>query len=259
MSDIQKLLDIMKRLRDPDDGCSWDVQQDFASIAPYTIEEAYEVADAIARSDLEALRDELGDLLLQVVFHARMAEEGGHFDFQDVADGISDKLLRRHPQLFGDERQRLTGVKDGSWERIKAQERAGSGDFSALAGVAKAMPALTRAQKLGKRAAHVGFDWPDREGVRAKIFEELQELEDATGTRRAARIEEELGDLLFAVVNLARHLDVDAETALAAANIKFEQRFREMERALKSSGNAMEKCSLESLEKAWRAAKKRLS
>ncbi len=259
MSNIEKVLEIMKRLRDPNDGCPWDVQQDFASIAPYTVEEAYEVADAIARSDLEALRDELGDLLLQVVFHARMAEEGGHFDFHDVAEGISDKLVRRHPHVFGDDEQRLAGAQDGSWDRIKAKERAESGDASALAGVAKALPALKRAQKLGRRAAHVGFDWPDREGVRAKIFEELQELEDATGTRRPARIEEELGDLLFAVVNLARHLDIDAETALAAANIKFEQRFRNMERALRSSGTAMDKCSLESLEKEWRAAKKRLT
>ena len=259
MSSIEKLLEIMKRLRDPDDGCPWDVQQDFASIAPYTIEEAYEVADAIARSDLEALRDELGDLLLQVVFHARIAEEGGYFDFHDVADGISDKMVRRHPHVFGDDDQRLAGAQDGSWERIKAKERAQAGDLSVLAGVAKAMPALKRAQKLGKRAAHVGFDWPDREGVRAKIFEELQELEDAMGTRRAARIEEEFGDLLFAVVNLARHLDVDAETALAAANIKFEQRFRDMEQAIRSSGATMAKCSLESLEKEWRAAKKRLS
>ncbi len=259
MSSIEKLLEIMKRLRDPDDGCPWDVQQDFASIAPYTVEEAYEVADAIARSDLEALRDELGDLLLQVVFHARMAEEGGHFDFHDVADRISDKMVRRHPHVFGNDDQRLAGAQDGSWERIKAKERAASGDLSALAGVAKALPALKRAQKLGKRAAHVGFDWSDLEGVRAKILEELQELEDAKGTRSDARIKEELGDLLFAVVNLARHLDVDAETALAAANIKFEQRFREMEQAIRSSGAAMAKCSLESLEKEWRAAKKRLS
>ncbi len=259
MASIEKLLEVMKQLRDPDDGCPWDVQQDFASIAPYTVEEAYEVADAIARSDMEALRDELGDLLLQVVFHSRMAEEGGHFDFHDVADGISDKLVRRHPHVFGDDDQRLAGAQDGSWERIKAQERAEAGDRSVLAGVAKAMPALKRAQKLGKRAAHVGFDWPDREGVRTKIFEELQELEDAMGTRKVARIEEELGDLLFAVVNLARHLDVDAETALTAANIKFEQRFRDMEQAIRSSGATMAKCSLGSLEKEWRAAKKRLS
>ncbi len=259
MSDIKKLLYIMERLRDPDGGCPWDAQQDFASIAPYTIEEAYEVADAIARSDFESLRDELGDLLLQVVFHARMAEEGGHFDFHGVVDGISDKLVRRHPHVFGDDDQRMAGAQDGSWERIKAKERTQSGDSSALAGIAKAMPALTRAQKLGKRAAHVGFDWPDRDGVRAKIFEELQELKDATGTQRPVRIEEELGDLLFAVVNLARHLDVDAETALAVANIKFERRFRDMEQAFRSSGAAMQDSSLELLESEWRAAKKRLS
>jgi len=202
MSSIDKLLEVMKQLRDPQHGCSWDQKQDFSSIAPYTIEEAYEVADAIEREDFPALKDELGDLLFQVVFHARMAEEAGHFDFDDVAGVISDKMLRRHPHVFGDEEQRAAGSVAGSWERIKAEERAAQDDSSALAGVAKALPALKRAQKLGKRAGRVGFDWPDRKGVRAKITEELHELEAAVGTRNEADIEEEFGDLLFAVVNL---------------------------------------------------------
>ena len=249
----------MKRLRDPVNGCAWDVRQDFASIAPYTIEEAYEVADAIAREDLEGLHDELGDLLLQVVFHARMAEECGIFDFDDVAGGIVEKLVRRHPHVFGDEAERAAGMQRGRWERIKATERAARGDDSALAGVARALPALKRAQKLGKRAAAVGFDWRDRKGVRDKIREELDELADAFGTREDARIEEELGDLLFAIVNLARHLDVDPEHALAGANDKFERRFREMERAVEADGRALETESFESLDREWRAAKQRLS
>jgi len=240
MSSIDKLLEVMKQLRDPQHGCSWDQKQDFSSIAPYTIEEAYEVADAIEREDFPALKDELGDLLFQVVFHARMAEEAGHFDFDDVAGVISDKMLRRHPHVFGDEEQRAAGSVAGSWERIKAEERAAQDDSSALAGVAKALPALKRAQKLGKRAGRVGFDWPDRKGVRAKITEELHELEAAVGTRNEADIEEEFGDLLFAVVNLARHLDVDPEKALTSANYKFERRFRDMD------------------DKEWRAAKKRV-
>jgi len=258
MSSIDKLLEVMKQLRDPQHGCSWDQKQDFSSIAPYTIEEAYEVADAIEREDFPALKDELGDLLFQVVFHARMAEEAGHFDFDDVAGVISDKMLRRHPHVFGDEEQRAAGPVVGSWERIKAEERAAQDDSSALAGVAKALPALKRAQKLGKRAGRVGFDWPDRKGVRAKINEELHELEVAVGTRNEADIEEEFGDLLFAVVNLARHLDVDPEKALTSANYKFERRFRDMEDAVVSRGKSLREYSLESLDKEWRAAKKRV-
>jgi len=258
MSSIDKLLEVMKQLRDPQHGCSWDQKQDFSSIAPYTIEEAYEVADAIEREDFSALKDELGDLLFQVVFHARMAEEAGHFDFDDVAGVISDKMLRRHPHVFGDEEQRAAGPVTGSWERIKAEERAAQDDSSALAGVAKALPALKRAQKLGKRAGRVGFDWPDRKGVRAKITEELHELEAAVGTRNEADIEEEFGDLLFAVVNLARHLDVDPEKALTSANYKFERRFRDMEDAVVSRGKSLREYSLESLDKEWRAAKKRV-
>ncbi|HSM29345.1 MAG TPA: nucleoside triphosphate pyrophosphohydrolase [Woeseiaceae bacterium] len=259
MSDIDKLLEIMARLRDPDTGCPWDLEQDFSTIAPYTIEEAYEVADAIAREDMPALRDELGDLLFQVVFYARMASETGAFEFSDIVGAICDKMLRRHPHVFGSDAERAAGPAEGSWERIKAEERGGGGDEGALAGVAKSLPALKRAQKLGKRAAGVGFDWPDRRGVREKIAEELEELEDAVGTRDPARVEEEFGDLLFAVVNLARHLDVDAENALTGANRKFERRFAEMEKAIRDSGGRFRDHNLESLDREWRAAKRRLS
>ena len=259
MSDIKKLLEIMDRLRDPDSGCPWDLEQDFSTIAPYTIEEAYEVADAIAREDMAALCDELGDLLFQVVFFARMASERGAFEFSDIVDAICDKLLRRHPHVFGSEAERAAGPAEGSWERIKAAERGESGDKGALAGVARSLPALRRAQKLGKRAAGVGFDWPDRRGVRDKIVEELDELEDAVGTRDPAKVDEEFGDLLFATVNLARHLDVDAEEALVRANRKFERRFAEMEQAISDAGERFRDHNLESLDREWRAAKRRLS
>mgnify|MGYP001821199700 CR=1 FL=1 len=257
MSSIEKLLEVMAQLRDPENGCPWDVQQDFSTIAPYTIEEAYEVADAIEREDYPGLRDELGDLLLQVVFHARMAEEAGHFDFEGVAKTIADKMLRRHPHVFGTDAERAAGAQDGSWERIKSAERANHSDLSAVAGVAKALPALKRAQKLGKRAAHVGFDWPDRSGVHAKIREELDELEEAIEQQSQDEVEEELGDMLFAMVNLARHLDIDPEKALAAANNKFERRFREMELAITDAGKDLTGESLESLEQEWQAAKRR--
>ncbi len=258
MSSIDKLLEVMASLRDPETGCPWDLEQDFASIAPYTVEEAYEVADAIAREDFQALRDELGDLLFQVVFHAQMANEAGFFDFDDVAGTISDKMLRRHPHVFGTEEERAAGAQAGSWERIKAEERAARDDTSALAGIAKALPALKRAQKLGKRASLVGFDWPDRAGVRAKIQEELEELEAAVDTRNQAAVEEEFGDLLFAVVNLARHLAVDPEKVLAAANFKFERRFRDMEQAIAADNREFAEQSLEALEQEWRAAKERM-
>jgi ATP diphosphatase len=258
MSSIDKLLEVMARLRDPEHGCPWDQQQDFASIAPYTVEEAYEVADAITREDFGALRDELGDLLFQVVFHARMAQEAGLFDFDDVAGTITDKMLRRHPHVFGSDEERAAGAQDGSWERIKAEERAEKADYSALTGVAKALPSLKRAQKLGKRASMVGFDWPDRHGPREKIHEELDELEAAVGTRSQPSIEEEFGDLLFAAVNLARHLGVDPEKALTGANYKFERRFRDMEQAITGAGKQLRDLSLESLEMEWRAAKKRV-
>jgi MazG family protein len=258
MKGITKLLEVMERLRDPKDGCPWDQKQDFSTIAPYTIEEAYEVADAIARGDLAGLKDELGDLLFQVVFHAQMAKEGEYFDFHDVAAGITDKMVRRHPHIFGDAEQRAAGPQEGSWEAIKAEERGQKSDKSALAGVATALPALKRAQKLGKRASSVNFDWPDRQGVREKIQEELDELEEAVGTRIKKDIEAELGDLLFAVVNLARHLDIDPENALTVANHKFERRFRDMERAISAAGEVLPGQSLETLDKEWRAAKKRV-
>ena len=221
---IDRLVAIMARLRDPERGCEWDIVQTFATIAPYTIEEAYEVADAIERADMADLKDELGDLLLQVVFHARMAEEAGDFALQDVIDSISDKMERRHPHIFGD-------MPEGGhhlWEQIKAAERGAKGAESALDGVAIGLPALLRAEKLQKRAARTGFDWPDANGPRAKIDEEIAEVEAAT---TPAEIEEEVGDLLFAVVNWARKLGIDPEAALRAANGKFERRFKAMEAA----------------------------
>lgn len=220
-ADITPLQQIMARLRDPEAGCAWDVQQDFATIVPYTIEEAYEVADAIEREDMAALKDELGDLLLQVVFHSRMAEEAGVFSLSDVITAICDKMVRRHPHVFGD------AQASPGWDQIKAAERAEtSDDGSALAGVASALPALLRAEKLQKRAARVGFDWENVEDVRSKLLEEIDELSEATAPDHVA---EEVGDMLFAAVNLARYHKVDAEAALRAANLKFERRFRMME------------------------------
>lgn len=258
MKSIEKLLEIMRALRDPDTGCPWDAAQDFSTIAPYTIEEAYEVADAIEREDFDELRSELGDLLFQVVFYAQMASEKGYFDFEDVAQGISDKLTRRHPHVFGSAEERSVGQIDGGWEEIKEQERADADDKSALAGVAKALPALKRAQKLGKRAARVGFDWPDRVGVSEKIHEELEELDAAVGSRDTGRIEDELGDVLFAVVNLARHVDVDPEKALSGSSLKFEQRFRAMEADLEAAGIDIRKLTLEELDLHWRKAKQKV-
>ncbi|MFL6734019.1 MAG: nucleoside triphosphate pyrophosphohydrolase [Sphingomicrobium sp.] len=231
----------MRRLRDPASGCEWDTIQTFETIAPYTIEEAYEVADAIARDDMDALADELGDLQLQVVFHAQMAEEAGHFRLDDVIAGICDKLERRHPHIFGD------AANSPGWEEIKAAERRDHQDQSALAGVALALPALERAAKLQKRAARTGFDWPDADGPRSKISEELAELdaEQAHGPQ-----EEELGDLLFAVVNFARHLKIDPEEALRKANRKFERRFRAIEQEPGFSN-----LSLEQMEALWVRAK----
>ncbi len=248
----------MEQLRDPHTGCPWDVEQDFASIAPYTIEEAYEVADAIARDNLHDLRDELGDLLLQVVFHARMAEELGEFDFEDVAGVIAAKMVRRHPHVFGSKADKAAGKVTGSWEAIKEKERSASPDDSVLAGVAKALPALKRAQKLGKRASRVGFDWPERSGVVAKIDEELRELEEAASHNDTEAVVDELGDLLFAVVNLARHLDVDAEHALANANAKFERRFRHMEADIATTSAKLKDLPLETMEQHWQAAKGRI-
>ncbi|URW76612.1 nucleoside triphosphate pyrophosphohydrolase [Sphingomonas donggukensis] len=243
---MDRLVAIMARLRDPDTGCEWDTVQTFESIAPYTIEEAYEVADACARGDLADLKDELGDLLLQVIFHSRMAEEAGAFALPDVVEAISDKMERRHPHIFGD-------VADGGhhlWETVKAAERAEKSDKSALAGVALGLPALLRAEKLQNRAARTGFDWPDAAGARAKIDEELAEVDAAaTDAHRA----EEIGDLLFSVVNWARKLDVDPEAALRGANEKFERRFRTMEDV---AGAAFEGLPLEAKEALWLRAKR---
>ena len=241
---LGRLVEIMRRLRDPVSGCEWDSVQNFETIAPYTIEEAYEVADAIHRGDMDGLADELGDLQLQVVFHALMAEEAGHFTLGDALDRICDKLERRHPHIF-------RGAADGGhhlWEVIKAEERASNPDKSALAGVALALPALERAQKLQKRAARTGFDWPDSSGARAKIVEELAELDAET---EPARREEELGDLLFAVVNLARFLNIDSEEALRKANRKFEKRFRTIEQE-----PGFTALSLDEKEALWTAAKR---
>lgn len=241
---LDRLVSIMKRLRDPVSGCEWDSVQTFSTIAPYTIEEAYEVADAIARDDMDALVDELGDLQLQVVFHAQMAEETGQFTLDDVLNRISDKMERRHPHIFGD-------AENGGhhlWEIIKAEERAANPDKSALAGVALALPALERAAKLQRRAARTGFDWPDAAGPRAKIDEELEELERET---EHGPMFEEMGDLLFAVVNLARKLNIEPEAALREANYKFERRFREIEKAPGFSD-----MSLDEMEDLWTAAKK---
>ena len=256
MTNIEKLLEIMESLRDRESGCPWDLEQDFSTIAPHTIEEAYEVADAIEREDWSDLRGELGDLLFQVVFYTQLGKEAGLFSFEEVAGGIADKLVRRHPHVFGDVEEREARGVRSRWEDIKEQERANDEDKSALAAVAKALPALARAQKLGKRAARVGFDWPDRQGVSAKIEEEIEELEQAVRRRYAAAVEEELGDLLFAVVNLARHLDVDAEKALTGANYKFERRFRAMEAAIEENGIDIRELSLEILEQRWLDAKK---
>jgi ATP diphosphatase len=248
---LDRLLQIMAKLRDPVSGCEWDRAQDFATIAPYTIEEAYEVADAIARGDLAALRDELGDLLLQVVFHARMAEEAGQFDFGDVAAAISDKMEARHPHLFGG------SVDDGEaretrWERIKADERAVKGVSGALDGVALALPALLRAEKLQKRAARVGFDWPDTTGPADKLCEEMAELaEAATAEERVA----EAGDLLFSAVNVVRAYGVAPEDALRAANAKFERRFRAMEALAKAQGIAFAGLPLDDQEALWQRVK----
>ncbi|XVJ64386.1 MAG: nucleoside triphosphate pyrophosphohydrolase [Sphingopyxis sp.] len=245
-SPIDRLLAIMARLRDPDGGCEWDLAQDFATIAPYTIEEAYEVADAIAGGDPAAICDELGDLLLQVVFHAQIATDAGLFGFDDVANAISAKMERRHPHIFG--AARAADVRQ-QWETIKAAERAATGPAGALAGVAVSLPALLRAQKLQGRAARVGFDWPDAEGPRDKIVEELAEV--AAADSDAAR-HEEVGDLLFAAVNYARKLGVDAEDALRAANVKFARRFAAME---EHAGGTLAGLSLDAQEDHWTAVK----
>ena len=278
--DLVRLLEIMAALRTPGTGCPWDLEQDFATIAPYTIEEAYEVADAIARGNLDDLREELGDLLLQVVFHARMAQEQGAFDFADVVQTLTEKLIRRHPHVFGDARGLTTEAVEGLWERIKTQERAekaraqnaraqvaqianGSGghvpgnepEAGALAGVPVALPALTRALKLQAKASKVGFDWNDPLAVLAKIREEADEIEAELATGNTAAATAEVGDLLFAVVNMARHLDADPEAALRATNRKFERRFAAIERALAERGKGPLEATLKEMDDLWNQAK----
>lgn len=251
------LLEVMRRLRDPATGCPWDREQTFASIAPYTLEEAFEVADAIERADLAALRDELGDLLFQVVFHARMAEEQGAFDFADVAAGIAGKLQRRHPHVFADARFATAAEQEAAWERLKAEERGAQGEAGVLDGVARALPALTRAQKLGKRAGRVGFDWPGATDVRAKVAEELAETDAAIAVDPAsAHSFEELGDLLFVIANWARHLGHDPEAALRAATAKFERRFRHIEAAAAAAGQPLAGLDAAGWEALWQAAKR---
>ena len=248
---LQRLLTIMARLRDPDHGCDWDLAQSFATIAPYTIEEAYEVSDAIARGDMPALQDELGDLLLQVVFHARIAQEAGLFDFAAVADAISAKMERRHPHIFG-EAPHCGQSRETRWESLKAQERAYEGASGVLDGVALALPALLRAEKLQKRAARVGFDWPDREGPADKVREELVELSTAVNPTDQA---EEAGDVLFAAVNLVRAYGIAPEDALHAANRKFERRFRAMEALAGAEGHDFSALSLDQQEELWTSVK----
>jgi ATP diphosphatase len=260
--DIARLLEIMAALRTPGSGCPWDLAQDFATIAPYTIEEAYEVADAIARGDLHDLRDELGDLLLQVVFHARMAQEQGAFDFGDVVQVLTEKLVRRHPHVFGDAHGLTPKAVEGLWERIKAQERAEKAQrqsraepTGALAGVPVALPALTRALKLQDKAGKVGFDWNDPLAVLAKIREEADEIETELAAGQRAAAAAEVGDLLFAVVNLARHLDTDPEATLRATNAKFERRFAAIERALAERGKSPQAATLAEMDALWNEAK----
>ena len=252
---IDRLLAIMARLRDPARGCPWDLQQDFRSIAPHTLEEAYEVTDAIERGDLGRLRDELGDLLFQVAFHAQLASEADAFAFDDVVDAICDKLTRRHPHVFGDSVVADAAGQAAAWERMKREERAARGDAGALADVPMALPALSRARKLGARAAQAGFDWPDAKGPRAKIDEELAELDDARHSSDPTARECELGDLLFSVVNLARHLEVDPESALRRANERFARRYRHVERELERLGQPPGSATPELLDCLWASAK----
>jgi ATP diphosphatase len=256
---LPRLLAIMARLRDPDTGCPWDIVQDFDSIAPYTIEEAYEVADAIARRAFGELRDELGDLLLQVVYHAQMASETGAFDFTDVVRAIADKMVRRHPHVFGEEsRDKSPAQQTSDWERIKAEERSGKSAAmpSALDGVAAGLPALTRAVKLQNRAARVGFDWPDAGAVLDKIAEETAELVAERESGDHARRVEEYGDLMFVMANLARHRDIDPEAALRAANLKFTRRFQAIEAALTAHGSSPAESSLAEMDALWNEAKR---
>lgn len=254
---LPRLLAIMAALRDPDHGCPWDIEQDFASIAPYTIEEAYEVADAIQRQDWPELEGELGDLLLQTVYHTQMGAEAGHFTFDSVVKNISDKMVARHPHVFGDEsRDKTADEQTADWEKIKAAERAGKAEGGVLDGVAAGLPALMRAVKLQKRAARVGFDWPDTGQVIDKIVEEAGELVEACDTSTPEHMAEEYGDLLFVMANLARHLDIDPESALRNANAKFIRRFGGVERRLKAVGKRPEDSDLAEMDALWDAEKR---
>jgi ATP diphosphatase len=264
--DIARLIEIMAALRTPGTGCPWDLEQDFGSIIPYTIEEAYEVADAIERGNMSELCDELGDLLLQVAFHARMAEEQGSFAFPDVVEAITTKMIRRHPHVFGDETAKGAGAVKGMWDRIKAEERAAKADStpdpaaipatSALHGVPIALPGLTRAVKLQKKAGKVGFDWNDPRAVLAKIREEADEIEAALDAGNPDQQEDEIGDLLFAIANMARHLDIDPEAALRRTNRKFIRRFLHIESALQQTGRTPLTSNLEEMDALWDEAKR---
>jgi len=267
--DISRLIEIMAALRDPRTGCPWDIEQNFSSIAPYTVEEAYEVADAIARGEMDDLREELGDLLLQVVYHAQMAEEVDEFSFGDVVQAITEKMIRRHPHVFGDEEARSAGMAKGMWEKIKAEEKALKREARVargldpedhgkgfLDGVPVALPALTRALKLQEKAARVGFDWTEPGPILDKIEEEIGELREAMANGDQASIKDEFGDVLFALVNLGRHLKIDSEAALSGTNEKFRSRFHHVERALGASGRTLDASSLDEMEALWQQAKK---
>jgi ATP diphosphatase len=254
---LRRLIDIMAALRHPTTGCPWDRAQDFATIAPYTIEEAYEVADAIAAQDFVALPDELGDLLFQVVYHARMAEEAGRFAFADVAKAIADKMIRRHPHVFGEAAARDAGMQSVAWEAQKQAERAARAETGTLAGIPLALPALTRARKITSRAARVGFDWPDAEAVIQKMEEEIAELRAELATADKARLEDEFGDILFVAASLARKLDIDPEASLRGAIAKFSRRFGAVEAELASQGRTPSESSLDEMEAIWQDVKKR--
>ena len=257
MSDIDRLLAVMARLRDPERGCPWDLEQTFETIAPHTVEEAYEVLDAVRRGDMAALVDELGDLLFQIVFYARLGREAGIFDFADVARAVSDKMVRRHPHVFGDEPTPDAAARTRRWEAIKAAERAARNDGGALDGVIRALPALSRALKLQRRSARAGFDWRSVEPVLGKLREELAELEAELDRPDAppARVTDEIGDLLFSCVNLARHVGADPEAALREANDKFERRFRRVEALLAAAGRTPEQASPDEMDRLWERAK----
>ncbi len=255
-SQLARLLQIMEALRHKQTGCPWDLAQDFSTIAVYTIEEAYEVADAIAAADFVALPDELGDLLFQVVYHARMAEEAGYFDFADVARAVSDKMIRRHPHVFGAAAARDAGMQEAAWEAQKQAERKARAETGTLSGIPVALPALTRARKITARAGRVGFDWPDAESVIAKLEEEIAELRAELPGADPARLADELGDILFVAANLARKLDLDPETCLRQATEKFARRFGAVEQSLASDGRTPAEASLEEMEALWQAAKR---